>query len=69
MNQWQYDTICATIKKGAPALAEDLIGSLQTLLEEYHAKCKELEDTKAELESYKKETTTETSESKKEKNK
>ena len=69
MNQWQYDTICEAIRNGVPALADNLISAFQTLVSDYQSKCKELADTKAELETYKVEDNSETSESKKEKNK
>lgn len=44
MTQWIYDTIVAVIQNGAPALANQLVGSLQDLVTDYQKKCKELED-------------------------
>lgn len=35
MNQWQYDTIIATIQTGAPALAPVLCEALAKLVKEY----------------------------------
>lgn len=36
MTQWDYDTICATLKFGAPALAGQLIKSIDDILTEYN---------------------------------
>ena len=46
MNQWMYDTIVAVIQSGSPALADQLIGGLKELINDYQAKSKELEELK-----------------------
>lgn len=50
MNQWMYDTIVATINAGVPAIANDLVKGLQTLVEDYQAKVKEIEELKGQIE-------------------
>lgn len=45
MTQWDYDTICATLKFGAPALAGQLIKSIDDILTEYN----ELKKTQIKL--------------------
>ena len=37
MNQYQFDTIMKVIENGAPALANELCGSLNDLVNDYNA--------------------------------
>lgn len=50
MNQWMYDTIVELIKKGAPTLADTLIGGLQKLVSEYQSNKEEIDKLKAQIE-------------------
>ena len=50
MNQFQFDLICKIINSGAPALAEELCGSLNALVQSYNNVIAENEQLKTELE-------------------
>ena len=49
MTQFQFDMICTIIDKGAPALANDLITSLSTVIKEANALAEENAALKAEI--------------------
>jgi hypothetical protein len=46
MNQFQFDLICKIIASGAPALANELCGALDNLVQSYNITVKELEQLK-----------------------
>jgi hypothetical protein len=48
MTQFQFDAICKIIEVGAPALANDLCGALQGLVQSYNAALEENAKLKAE---------------------
>jgi hypothetical protein len=54
MNQWMYDTMVAIIQNGAPALANQLIDGLQSLIKDRQEKSKKLEALEKEVEDLKK---------------
>ena len=54
MNQWMYDTMVAIIQNGAPALANQLIEGLQSLIKDYQEKSKRVEELEKEIENMKK---------------
>jgi hypothetical protein len=49
MTQFQFDMICKIIEQGAPALADELCGSLDTLVKAYNNIVVENEQIKAQL--------------------
>lgn len=50
MTQFQFDMICSILQSGAPALANELIGALSTVIKEANAVAEENAALKAELE-------------------
>ena len=51
MTQFQFDAICKIIEAGAPALANELCGALQGLVQTCNAALEENEKLKAEKDS------------------
>ena len=51
MTQFQFDLICKIINAGAPALANELCGSLNSLVQSYNEAIAENEKLKAQLDS------------------
>lgn len=54
MTQIDYEIICRIIQSGAPALAMELIGALQNLINDFNAVIKERDQLKSELETIEK---------------
>lgn len=50
MTQFQLDVICKIISSGAPAVAEELCGALDTLVRSYNAVLEENKQLKKDLE-------------------
>ena len=44
MTQFQFELICKIIENGAPALAGELCGALDSLMKEYNALVAELDE-------------------------
>ena len=53
MTQFQFDMICKIIESGAPALANELNGSLNDLVQDYNKCIKENDVLKAQVEALK----------------
>jgi len=51
MTQFQFDLICKVIEGGAPALANELCGALDSLVQSYNEIVKENADLKIQLEA------------------
>ena len=51
MNQFQFELICKIIENGAPALANELCGALNGLVQSYNASMTENEQLKVRLDS------------------
>ena len=51
MTQFQFDLICKIIETGAPALANELIGAMRGLAEEYTKLAEENEQLKSQATS------------------
>lgn len=49
MNQFQFDLICKIIETGAPALANELIGAMRGLAEDYNRLAEENAQLKAQV--------------------
>jgi hypothetical protein len=53
MTQFQFDLICKIIDTGAPVLAEELCGALNTLVQSFNSTIVENETLKAQLDAVK----------------
>ena len=49
MSQYEYQVICHVIKSGAPAIANDLITSLNNLIAAYNAELNKAKDEKQKV--------------------
>lgn len=49
MTQFQFDLICKIINSGAPVLANELCGALNTLVQSYNASVEENEKLTAQI--------------------
>jgi cell shape-determining protein MreC len=49
MTQFQFDLICKILSAGAPALADELCNSLNTLVQSYNATAEENEQLRIQL--------------------
>lgn len=51
MTQFQFDLICKIIENGAPALANELCGAVNNLVQSYNAAVNENADLKAQIDA------------------
>jgi hypothetical protein len=63
MTQFQFDLICKIIESGAPALAKELCGALDTFVQSYNSALAENTSLKTQLEASKATITEEVTES------
>jgi hypothetical protein len=63
MTQFQFDLICKIIESGAPALANELCGALDTFVQSYNSALAENTNLKTQLEASKAATTENVAES------